>query len=216
MIKRKAQYFLRALFGISIWKRNRFNESHSLKRILIALPWYALTLIFSLLDFLFIGSILSGVFRITCRTQRRLTEDELERLSLVVRDVEYLKRIAIFENSWLSKMGAWLNRSQDLGLGVADTVHFSRRVNTQMENDMAWLIHEVAHTLQYKYRGLVYIPEALIAQQFSGYSFGGLQTIRENIPLQAFNPEQQADIFKTIVLTNEMCSLRQEIKKGNW
>lgn len=216
MIKRKQEYLFNALSGKAISKRNWFNLDSALNRTLIAVPWYLLTFLFAVLDLVFLGSIISGIFRITSGNKRRLNEKELGLLSMVSNDQNFLRRVVIIESSWLAKFGRYLNGIDALGLGVADTIHFSRKLDPTSKKDQQWLIHEVAHTLQYKYRGLIYIPEALIAQQFSGYAFGGTETLGQNIPLRAFNPEQQADIFKVIVLRDYDCDLRQEIIKGNW
>lgn len=130
---------------------------------------------------------------------------------------DYLKSITVIENSWLARFGKWINRFSSLGLGVGRTVHFSRTIDTQNSFDQKWFIHEVAHTLQFKHRGIVYIPEALIAQQFSGYDFGGKTGMDSTKKLRSFNPEQQADIFAVLILKNEKNHrLFSEIQKGNW
>lgn len=216
MIKRKLKYLFNAFFGKSTFQRNQFNNVGKVQSRLIAFPWYLLTVFVAILDLIFLGSIISGIFRISNGNKRLLTHFELGLLSMISNDDDFLLRIVIIENSWLAKLGRYLNRLDSLGLGIADTIHFSRTIDPLNKRDQEWLIHEVAHILQYKYRGLIYIPEALIAQRFSGYEFGGITTLGKKIPLRAFNPEQQADIFTFIVLSDYNCYLKQEIIEGNW
>lgn len=90
------------------------------------------------------------------------------------------------------------------------------RIRCRRHHSFLWLVHETAHTLQYKYRELIYIPEALIAQRYSGCSFGGKETIISADKIRRFNPEQQAEIFTALTLSKVESELRQEIIDGNW
>ena len=155
--------------------------------------------------------------QVTQRNGRKLTPQELELFSELTDDASYLKTVRVYEKSWVAKMGAWMIRKNTLGLGLANTIHFNREIDVEKSaSDCRWLVHEVAHTLQFKYRGLIYIPESLVAQQFSGYAFGGRETLKEATKLNAFNPEQQADIFVVMQLSEFESAIRQEIRKGNW
>lgn len=154
--------------------------------------------------------------QITQRNGRKLTDEELNLFADLSKDRAYLKSVSIYERSWVARIGAWMIRRKNLGLGLANTIHFNQEIDINTVADRRWFVHEMAHTLQFKYRGMIYIPEALIAQQFSGYSFGGLPTLERANKLQAFNPEQQADIFVIMQLSDFNGALRQEIKNGNW
>lgn len=186
------------------------------KRALVFLPWYLLSIIFALLDLIFLGSLLIGIVRLTAKNRRKLSEEELCCLKLCHQDLEFLKTVDIIECSRLARVGKWMASRKQLGIGIASTIHFSREIDTQQKSDLRWLVHEVAHTLQYKYRGLIYIPEALIAQRFSGYSFGGKEALEQANTLKSFNPEQQAEIFMNLSLSEFKCTLVQEIEKGIW
>ena len=154
--------------------------------------------------------------QITQRNGRKLTDEELNLFADLPKDMAYLKSVRVYERSWVARIGTWMIRRKNLGLGLANTIHFNREIDTNTDADRRWFVHEMAHTLQFKYRGIIYIPEALIAQQFSGYSFGGLPTLKRANELRAFNPEQQADIFVVMQLSDFKSALRQEIKNGNW
>ena len=170
----------------------------------------------AVLDLLFFGELLTAMILLTSRNARRFSSDEFEVMKSQSNDYMYLKSVRIIENSWLSKMGARLGKRQQLGLGVGGTIHFSREIDSENRRDLTWLVHETAHTLQYKYRELIYIPEALIAQRYSGCSFGGKETIISADKIRRFNPEQQAEIFTALTLSKVESELRQEIIDGNW
>lgn len=178
------------------------------------IPWYLLSVLVALLDLIFLGEIVSFILILTSPKRRKLTAKELELFISLINDQPYLRQVVVVENSWLARLGTNFGKREQLGLGVARTVHFSREICS--EKDKYWLIHEVGHTLQYKYRGLCYIPEALIAQNFSGYKYGGKEALITCDRLKCFNPEQQADIFVAITCTNIDSKLRQELVNGNW
>ena len=154
--------------------------------------------------------------QITQRNGRKLTIEEMNLFVGLSLDKSYLESVMVYEKSWLARFGAWMIRRKSLGLGLANTIHFSREIDLKISLDCQWFVHEIAHTLQFKYRGLIYIPEALIAQQFSGYTFGGSETLKHADKLRSFNPEQQADIFVVMQLSKFESEIRQEIEKGNW
>lgn len=62
------------------------------------------------------------------------------------------------------------------------------------------LVHEMMHVWQYEMYGAVYITEAFWAQRWGGgYNYGGLGSLKmhcDDLCLQAFNFEQQADIIE--------------------
>jgi hypothetical protein len=169
------------------------------------------------MDLFFVGYLTQAIMQVTQRNGRKLTPPELELFSELTQDASYLKTVHVYERSWVAKVGAWLIRKNTLGLGLANTIHFNREIDIEKSaSDCRWLVHEVAHTLQFKYRGLIYIPESLVAQQFSGYSFGGRKTLKRAKKLRVFNPEQQADMFVVLQLSEFESVIREDIKKGNW
>jgi hypothetical protein len=208
--------FFKVISGNVFFHRNTHNMPTLWKRALVFLPWYLLSIIFAIFVILFLGSLLAGICRLTAKRQRKLTVDELSHLTLCPNDLVYLKTVTIIECSRMAIFGKRSGKRKQLGIGIASTIHFCRNIDTDNSSDLKWLVHEVAHTLQYKYRGLVYIPEALIAQRFSGYGFGGKEVMDGACVLRTFNPEQQAEIFMLLSLSGHECQLVQEIKKGNW
>lgn len=214
---RRIQNFFHALMGINLVGRNSFNQKKGWKRILIIPFWYIFSLLCAILDLISFGRLISVILIFTSSNTRKLTEEELAIFIDLPSEINYLKSINVIENSWLARFGKWMNRFSSLGLGVGTTIHFSRHINTRNHSDLRWLVHEVAHTLQFKHRGIIYIPEALIAQQFSGYDFGGKEGLISAKKLRSFNPEQQADVFAMLILKKEKeHDLFSEIQNGNW
>lgn len=216
MFQRRFIHILQTLTGRAFWGRNTHNSAIFWKRALVFFPWYALSLIMALLDLLFAGYLFTGIMRITRAQRRKLSESELALFANLPEERAYLRTIDVCERSWMARLGAYITRRKSLGLGLGNTIHFSRNIDSSDAFDRRWLVHEIAHTLQFKYRGLIYIPEALIAQQFSGYSFGGKETICAAKHLRAFNPEQQADMFVMLQLSQVESDIRGEIERGRW
>lgn len=193
--------------------RNGFNISNQ-RRLIIGIPWWILQVSFSLLDLLFFGEFISLLARISNKN-RQFVELQIN-THLLEHDQVYLRKITLIENSWLAKLGCRMNNSRQLGLGIANTIHFSRNLEPTDRNDMRWIYHELAHTLQWKYRGLIYIPEALIAQRYSGYNFGDKTVLYGNLKLREFNPEQQAEIFMELIDSKIHTNLIRDIQSGKW
>lgn len=216
MLQRRFIHLINVLSGREFFQRNKYNSRQLWKRACVFVPWYIIGLVFAVLDLLFIGYLIQATMQITQRNGRKLTLEEIKLFSELPMEKRYLESVMVYEKSWLARFGAWMIRRKQLGLGLANTIHFSREIEIENASDCRWFVHEIAHTLQFKYRGLIYIPEALIAQQFSGYVFGGLETLKHADKLRAFNPEQQADMFVIIQLSKFESEIRQEIEKGNW
>lgn len=216
MLQRRFIHLIKVLSGREFFSRNTHNSRQLWKRSCVFIPWYLIGLFFAILDLFFVGYLIQLTMKMTQRNGRKLTAKELTLFSALSRDKTYLESVMVYENSWVARFGKWMIRSKSLGLGLANTVHFSRKINVENASDCRWFVHEIAHTLQFKYRGLIYIAESLVAQQFSGYGFGGKRTLERAKKLRAFNPEQQADMFVAIQLSDFESEIRQEIKKGNW
>jgi len=197
-----------------LFARNSYNLKSTWRKVLIIPFWYILSVVFAVLDIVLLGELITFLIRITSRKTRSLSSEEICLFSHLENDQHYLWGITVIESSWVARLGKRLSRRNSLGLGIARTVHFSREIS--LEKDKAWVVHEVAHTLQYKYRGLCYIPEALISQRFSGYDYGGKKTLLEEKSIKRFNPEQQAEIFTTLTIRPCKSQLNQEVVEGNW
>ncbi len=216
MLKRRFIHLFHVLSGREFLQRNTYNSNQFWKRALVIVPWYILGVFYAVLDLLFFGYLFQGIMSVTQRNGRKLSPEELSLFSNLSQELGYLKTVRVYEKSWVARTGAWMTRRKSLGLGLGNTIHFSREIDLEDTADLRWFVHEMAHTLQFKYRGLIYIPEALIAQQFSGYSFGGLKTLRQITKLRAFNPEQQAEVFAAVQLSNFETDIRKDIENGNW
>ena len=83
-----------------------------------------------------------------------------------------------------------------MAVTLFNTIHFSRRIHPRPGNeDMAWLIHELAHVAQMEHVGSQIMGEALHAQGTEGYEYGGAKALQGR-DLRDFNREQQGDIAK--------------------
>lgn len=217
MLQRRFIHLINVLSGREFFRRNKHNSKQLWKRGCVFLPWYITGVVFAVFDLFFVGYLTPVIMQVTQRNGRKLSQEELELFSDLTDELTYLKTVRVYEKSWVARTGRWFGRRSSLGLGIANTVHFNREVDLEKSHsDRRWFVHEVAHTLQFKYRGLIYIPEALIAQRFSGYAFGGRETLKDAKQLRAFNPEQQADIFVVMQLSDFESAIRAEVEKGNW
>lgn len=216
MLKQRFIHFFFVLSGRVFFQRNTYNTRRFWKRAVVILPWYLMGMACATLDLFFVGYLFLVIMRLTQRNGRKLSSNELALFSNLPEELPYLKTVWVYEKSWVARAGMWMTRRKSLGLGLGNTVHFSREIDLTKQADVHWFVHEMAHTLQFKYRGLIYIPEALIAQQFSGYSFGGIKTLKQVSILRAFNPEQQAEIFAATQLSTIESEIRKDIENGNW
>jgi hypothetical protein len=101
-------------------------------------------------------------------------------------------QVRIDEGSAIASIGAVLQGTSGMGVTLAHTINFNRRIGM---GDMAWLVHELAHVGQYTYAGLRYIGEAIHAQATGGYGYGGGPALAGK-DLADFNREQQGDILR--------------------
>ncbi|MGA2111735.1 MAG: DUF4157 domain-containing protein [Anaerolineales bacterium] len=108
---------------------------------------------------------------------------------------------------------------------LGTTIYFSRALSIPREDetprgfqDMAWLVHELAHVWQYRHMGWRYLPKALEAFLRLGplaYDYGGAPGLitagREGRRLADFNPEQQGEIARDYYLR-----LKAHLEVGPW
>lgn len=105
--------------------------------------------------------------------------------------------VRIREASKLAKVGASYTGKKQLGFVLFNTINFTRSLDCQHSpKDMAWLIHELTHVVQFRSIGVQYIIEALRAQHTSGYFYGGREVLKTAKHFESFNLEQQAEIVK--------------------
>ncbi|MFD1551265.1 hypothetical protein DNU06_12915 [Putridiphycobacter roseus] len=126
---------------------------------------------------------------------RKLNKEEVRKLERVYGVSPWYYKVRVLECSRLAIFGTKFIRSPHLGFVFCNTIHFSRNIYTALDNDqdMAWLVHEYIHIIQYNQFGIVYIPMALRAQKNGGYSYDELWL---KSPLKSFNLEQQGDVAR--------------------
>lgn len=139
--------------------------------------------------------LLNFIFKSFTKT-RHLSDDEIKQLRKIYGSIINFKHIRINENSKWAKIGAKKVKKTHLGFVWMNTINFSRSINCKTHNsDLSWLIHEMVHVAQFEKLGIQYIFEALLAQKYGGYDYGGKHNLI-NRQLKHFNLEQQAEIIK--------------------
>lgn len=182
--------------------------------ILVPIKLVELTGIFSFVDM---------IRRVFIKT-RMLTKEEIEQAKLVFGDSIDYRQVRISENSKMAAFGAKKVGKKHLGFVLFRTVNFSRELShVNGANDMAWLIHELVHVLQYNTIGIQYVLLALRAQRNGGYNYGGKEGLSKAAALQSFNLEQQADIardYYLAILSDQELNLFErfiiQMKSGNF
>jgi hypothetical protein len=177
-------------------KRNAYNKQKHKSLYVINILLWIFILPLKLLELFGFSHLLNVVFQLFT-TNRKLNQYEITELKKVIGDDFNFSKVRINEISKLAKLGAKYEGKVGLGFVFLRTVNFSRIIDTKSNsNDMAWLVHEVFHVVQFNELGMQYMFEALIAQRLGGYDFGGIENAK-NHSLNYFNLEQQADIIKT-------------------
>jgi hypothetical protein len=178
-------------------ERNVYNKkfrtlSYELLSILI---WFLLIPL-KILDLIGFYYFVDWLRRIIIKT-RPLSPFEKAEAEKVFGSALDLGSIRICENSWFAKLGAKSTSKTHLGFVLFRTINFTRPLSYDIGiTDMAWLIHELVHVIQFKHLGIQYIFEALRAQNNGGYGYGGLPQLQKSRNLSEFNLEQQADIAR--------------------
>lgn len=192
----KIQSFLSHLF-LPFKNRNQYNKKRfPILKFYLFLIWIVL-IPFKLLEIFGFSHLLNLLFRITT-TSRHLTPTEIEALQAhFPKSIKY-KWVRLNENSNWARVGAKNTKKHHLAFVWMNTINFTRPINCSVDNDLWWLVHEMVHIAQFKKLGIQYIFEALLAQRFGGYDYGGKQNLKEH-HLNYFNLEQQAEIIKDYV-----------------
>lgn len=187
-------------FNVAKWvrgDRNSFNAKYRTwrYRFFSVLVWIVLIPI-KVLDLVGVFYLIDLVRRLIIKP-RKLTKFEIREAKLIFGDSINFKWIRIKENSRLARVGARYANKKQLGFVLFNTVNFSRELDHEKHaTDMAWMIHELTHVLQFHHIGVQYIIEALRAQHNAGYSYGGKEALEIISSMENFNLEQQADIVK--------------------
>lgn len=154
--------------------------------------WFAL-LPFKCIDCLLIPEFTNLVIVLFKFNSRFLTNIEMTELKTVYANNIPFWKISIDESSLFAHLGAKINKSKTLGVVVINTINFNCKLNFKPQNsDMKWLVHELAHILQFNEVGSGYIFYALYAQHTSGYKLPSKQLANLNL----YNFEQQAEIAR--------------------
>lgn len=195
----KIQAFFQHFISPFITQRNQYNKKRFkiLKFYHFLLWWVLIPLKF--IEIFGFSYLLDHFFRWTTST-RHLHQSEIDFLTTVFPLSINYKVIRINENSTWAKIGAKNTKKQHLAFVWMNTINFSRPINCNLQkSDLWWLIHEMVHIAQFKTLGVQYIFEALLAQKFGGYHYGGKDNLKGH-QLNYFNLEQQANIIKDYVL----------------
>ena len=195
----KIQAFLFHFISPFVNSRNQYNTKRFkiLKFYNFLIWWILIPLKF--LEIFGLSHLLNHIFKWTTKS-RQLNKYEIEFLTTVFPSSINYKVIRINENSKWAKIGAKNTKKHHLAFVWMNTINFTRPINCSVnDSDLRWLVHEMVHITQFKALGIQYIFEALLAQKFGDYNYGGKQNLKEH-QLNYFNLEQQADIIKDYVL----------------
>lgn len=182
-------------------ERNTYNKKHQtlLYKIVSFFLWILLLplKILDIIGFYFLLDFLRRIFI----ANRCLSDFEKTEARKVFGDAINLDRIRICERSGMARIGAKSAGKKHIGFVLFRTINFSRPLDYSAGvKDMAWLIHEIVHVIQFKHLGVQYIFEALRAQRNGGYAYGGLGQLERSNRLSEFNLEQQADVARDYYL----------------
>ena len=178
--------------------------------------WW-LGMLFKSLDLISFGELADILMLIAKPNTRGLTPLEVQEARRVFGDSLSYWRIRIDEWSLIARVGLWLfhkrgGRAVDMAVTVYSTIHFTRSLVAEPgSHDMAWLIHELAHTAQCEHAGGQFMAEALIAQVREGYDYGGANALTGRA-YKDFNREQQGNIAQDYY--NHLVG-RKEMAKAN-
>lgn len=195
-------FFFRALTGRVVYNRNRYNLS-GMKRILITPFWWLLSILISILDLVYFDFLILLFIRIVEGKSSAIPK-HIEALHPSIEG-----KLFCYPNSKIARWSMRILGRKSLGLGIRNCVLFSREINWKSSKDVHWFLHEYAHVLQWRGRGLIYIPEALFAQWNSGYTFTK-EAAESAENLKYFNPEQQACIYADYLIGNHLELLKQD------
>ncbi|MCB9195882.1 MAG: hypothetical protein H6598_06635 [Flavobacteriales bacterium] len=177
-------------------ERNSFNSAkHDLKYRLVSFLFWVILIPLKILDLFGVFTLIDLVRSIVLKT-RSLQEVELVEIEKIFAHSLDYKKIRIREGSFLAKLGARSVGKKHLAFVLFRTVNFSRKIDQKNADDMAWLIHELTHVIQFEYIGIQYIVEALRAQNNEGYDYQGEQGLRSIRSICELNLEQQADVAR--------------------
>lgn len=177
-------------------ERNSFNSAkHDLKYRLVSFLFWVGLIPLKILDLFGFFTLFDLVRSIVLRT-RGLKEIELIEIEKIFAHSLDCKKIKIREGSFLAKLGARSIGKKHLAFVLFRTINFSRKIDQENADDMAWLIHELTHVIQFEYIGIQYIVEALRAQKIEGYDYQGEQGLRSIRSICELNLEQQADVAR--------------------
>lgn len=200
LLPRRVWNVIRNILAI-FWptKRNQYNTKSKPLPLLLRPLYYLLILFCKLLDLTGIYEVMDLIMFLIKPNSRAMTKIEIDEAAKVFGPDFPFWQIRIDEKSWMAQLGANFIKKPNLGMGLVlfRSVNFNRKINCLPGNsDTAWLIHELTHVKQMQSIGSAYIIESWLAQNYWGYNFGGVKEIEE-IPLEKFNVEQQAEIMRS-------------------
>lgn len=205
--------------------RNVYNEKfRTLRYQIVSFLIWVLLIPLKILDIIGFYFLVDFIRSLTIKA-RRLTKYEKFEVEKVFAKALNLNQIKIYENSRLARLGAKSAGKRHIGFVLFRTVNFTRPLDHSKDtNDIAWLIHELVHVLQFEHIGVQYIFEALRAQKNGGYSYGGVSQLKRSTKLSEFNLEQQADIardyYNALIVESENADIFtryvEEMKAGKF
>ncbi|AKB78757.1 hypothetical protein MSHOH_2274 [Methanosarcina horonobensis HB-1 = JCM 15518] len=122
---------------------------------------------------------------------RKLTQVEEQEARKVFGDSINYRKVRIDENSLFAWLGAKKHKCSGMGITSFRTINFNKRIKAAPGNqNMKWLIHELAHVSQMEHVGSRYMIEASYARATEGYGY----VLGAKPHFRNYNREQQASI----------------------
>lgn len=180
-------------------RRNSFNTKTKPLPIWARPLYYSGILLFKIVDLTGLCELMDFLMLIFKPNSRSMTKIEIDEAAKVFGPDFPFWQVRIDEKSKIAQMGANFIKKPKLGMGLVlfRSINFNRKIDCLPNNgDMAWLVHELTHVKQMQSIGSSYILESWLAQNYWGYDYGGVKEIEE-IPLEQFNVEQQAQIMRS-------------------
>jgi hypothetical protein len=152
---------------------------------------------------------------------RSLTAVEIQEAQIVFQGSLTYGRVSVAENvgwpNWIGRLGARLQGTTltaNNAVTLGNQVTFPVALNTSLEDiqanrlsDIAWLIHELTHVLQFQKVGFIYLFQALAEQIRHGseaYDYGGESGLTEarakGFGAKDFKREQQGNLARDYYL----------------
>jgi hypothetical protein len=149
---------------------------------------------------------------------RPLTDPEVAAARRVYGETIPWRRVRVFPGSYVARLAS-RHAGEPIAVVTMRVVHVPPQFDTSTTRGKAWLVHELMHVWQGEHTGPSCMARALVGQLGAGYDYGGETALLAHAErgLQAFNPEQQADImrdyYRRLVSAGDLAPFRPYVRQ---